>query len=164
MLIRLKDNYNLEMKLTIIWIRIISLSILLKTIYEFYLSSSDEKSLFSLELFLYNYEIFYFIFPLLVAIMILFYSKLARISLLVFSYLLLMYKLFLLAHLYSENTNLPLFEWKSTLVQTLFALMSIYTFSNKEALSLYDIKEPQGEFYAMLSLSIGFLLLLMYVK
>ena len=164
MLIRLRANYNLEMKLTIIWIRVISLSILLKTIYEFYLSIFIEKSLFSLELFLYNYEIFYFIFPLSIAIMILFYSKLARSILLLFAYLLLIYKLFLLAHIYSENTTIPSFDWKSTLFETLFSLFIIYTFSNKEAISLYEIKEPQREFYTMLLLSMGFLLLLMYVK
>lgn len=151
MLLKLNKEQSVKLKISIVFIWIIALSILLNAVYDIYLMYIDEYAYpaFSFVSSFYSHYLFMG-FGVLVAIGLLFRSRVARWIILFFSYLFLFGVIYYLV-IYGtmRDTSIYLF-----LLSIGFDLLTIYLLSHEAMRKLFRIKSLKWEIVVYFFLTI----------
>ena len=144
MLLKLKKEQSIKLKITIILIWIAVISMLLNTIYDTYLVYINEFNTFPA----YTVYIFYIV-SMLGAVGLLFKSKIARGFVLLFSYVPLFIKIMsLLIYSTTRGETIDMF-----MLDIFYLLLTIYLLSHDEILKVYKVKYLKKEIVVYFVLS-----------
>jgi hypothetical protein len=153
MLLKLKKEQSVKLKISIIFIWLVALMILLNAIYDGYLMYIEEYEYPAFSYFSPSYSHYLFMgFGVFIAIGLLFKSKVARGFMLFFSYLPLFGSIYFLL-IYGTMRDVPMYIF---IFGMGFYVLTIYLFSHDEILKIYKVKHLKWEiaFYFLLSVII----------
>lgn len=161
MLLKLKKEQSVKLKISIVFIWLMALMILLNVIYDSYLMYIDE----------YEYPYFSFMSPdshyifmsfgVLIAIGLLVRSKVARYLILLSAYLPLFGILYSLL-VYGTMGDVPIYKF---ILGMGFYILNIYLLSHEDIIKLYKIKHLKWEIISYFLLSVIFYIFFtLYIK